>query len=338
MKNTFIGIVRSLGSIKLALILFVVIIVASLVGALLPEELQPKVYYSGWFIALLVLFGLNTLVCTAARLGLGKKKLGSGLTHLSVLVILLGAMVSFFFSVRGVLELEEGRSKDAIVVSQEDKAQCSFHRLGFSVRLDDFSMSWYAVRPEKYDIGVLVKDKDVRRYYSLAPGSRQEVADTGYTVEVLDYMPDFSLTEDMKPAGRSEMPNNPAVLIRIKRGAGVEDRWVFSRHPAMGLSKDPNIKFKFMWMPVVKEFRSTVTVIDASRNKTFSRWTKVNAPFSYRGYTFYQSGYDEENPSYTSLEVVRDPGVAFVFAGFILLNAGLIIMFYPKLGFSRSKR
>jgi cytochrome c biogenesis protein ResB len=54
----------------------------------------------------------------------------------------------------------------------------------------------------------------------------------------------------------------------------------------------------------------------------------VNRPLTFKGYTFYQSGYDPNDLSWTSLEVVRDPGVRLVYLGFILLIGGLFTVFY----------
>jgi predicted MFS family arabinose efflux permease len=48
----------------------------------------------------------------------------------------------------------------------------------------------------------------------------------------------------------------------------------------------------------------------------------------YGGYTFYQTGYDPKDPTWTSLQVVRDPGVPLVYAGFAFLIAGLFTVFY----------
>jgi hypothetical protein len=89
---------------------------------------------------------------------------------------------------------------------------------------------------------------------------------------------------------------------------------------------------------MVKEFRSALTVVDKEKNRTVRGLTKVNAPFSYGGYTFYQAGYDDTNLRYSSLDVVRDPGAGIVFFGFILLNAGLIMVFVPKLGITFGRR
>lgn len=56
----------------------------------------------------------------------------------------------------------------------------------------------------------------------------------------------------------------------------------------------------------------------------------VNSPFQYGGYTFYQSGYDPRDPDFSSLQVSKDPGVPFVYAGFIILPFGLYLSFYRK--------
>ena len=53
----------------------------------------------------------------------------------------------------------------------------------------------------------------------------------------------------------------------------------------------------------------------------------MNKPLRWKGFTLYQAGYDPENPGYSSLLVSHDPGVPLVYAGFLLLTAGLIWTF-----------
>jgi cytochrome c biogenesis protein ResB len=72
----------------------------------------------------------------------------------------------------------------------------------------------------------------------------------------------------------------------------------------------------------IKSFKSTLQFGD--RETTI----EVNSPFSYKGYTFYQSGYNPNDLSYTSLQVVKDPGVPVVYTGFGLMIVGLFIVFY----------
>jgi cytochrome c biogenesis protein ResB len=306
--------------------LFWTIIIVSFIGAVIPERLRGFVFGSGWFLALLAVFSLNILICSCLRITFSSRKTGSTVVHLSVLLILFGALMSYFFSVRGTMELEEGQSLDRINTS------FGLHDLGFRVYLEDFSVVWYNSTPDKYEIHTFVQDKDFKGVYKTDKVQQQTVGDTGYSFAVIDYFPDLAIDENMKTYNRSGQPANPAVLLRINSPDGIkEERWVFADHPAMGLNRDQNILFKFNYQPMIKEFRSQVKLIDEKNNRTVKASIKVNSPFSYRGYSFYQAGYDKDNLKYTSLDVVRDPGVGVVFAGFIFLNFGLIIVFFPKL-------
>jgi cytochrome c biogenesis protein len=76
-------------SVKLAIVLFILVTLASIVGTLIPQGREAaeyaarygslsglfvslqltRLYQSGWYLALLLLFALNTAVCTLSRLG-----------------------------------------------------------------------------------------------------------------------------------------------------------------------------------------------------------------------------------------------------------------------------
>jgi cytochrome c biogenesis protein ResB len=64
----------------------------------------------------------------------------------------------------------------------------------------------------------------------------------------------------------------------------------------------------------------------------------VNDSLSYRGYRFYQSGYDEKNEQYTTLSVVKDPGLETAYAGFAMLTVGIIYMLYVRPRLVKSRR
>jgi cytochrome c biogenesis protein ResB len=319
-------ILRFLGSVKLALTLFWLVIIACFIGALLREEWRGYVFDSGWFFILLAVFGLNILICVISRVSFTAKKSGSNLVHLSILLILYGAMLSYFFSIRGVMEIAEGQSQDRIMVG------CKIHKLDFKVYLEDFAIDWYSNSPDKYEIKVRVESSNSVFSYKLDRAQEQKVGKTGYSFAVKDYFPDFSLDENMKAYNKSSHPNNPAVLLQISLPSKTaEDRWVFANHPGMGMARDENIQFRFNYQPPAKEYRSRVKVIDANNVPVKSAVIKVNSPLSYKGYSFYQVDYDHDDLKFTVLEAVNDPGVGFVFIGFLILNAGLVIIFYPKL-------
>lgn len=78
----------------------------------------------------------------------------------------------------------------------------------------------------------------------------------------------------------------------------------------------------------IKEFRSRVAVIEDDTRVVLTKEVRVNHPLRYKGYAFYQSGYNPKDLDWTGLEVSRDPGLPLVYAGFFLLNAGVIVIFY----------
>ena len=54
----------------------------------------------------------------------------------------------------------------------------------------------------------------------------------------------------------------------------------------------------------------------------------VNLPFTYHGYTFYQTNYNPDDLTWSAMQVVKDPGVPIVYSGFILMMIGLTMVFW----------
>ncbi len=73
---------------------------------------------------------------------------------------------------------------------------------------------------------------------------------------------------------------------------------------------------------VVSDYLSDISVIEDG--KVVKRKTiELNKPLHYGGYYFYQSSFDEAAGKYTVLAVASDSGLFVVFAGYVLLVAGL---------------
>ena len=79
----------------------------------------------------------------------------------------------------------------------------------------------------------------------------------------------------------------------------------------------------------VKAYISHVTALDRGGAKV-QRSISVNDPMSFAGWTLYQVNYNPEDPTYSGLEAVYDPGVAWVFLGFVLICIGVFYMFYVE--------
>lgn len=233
-------------SIPLVITLLCAIIIASALGSLIPQGLRPEeyfrkygsaasgllfwlrlndVYHAGWFIAFLSLLGLSLFTCSGRQLKSWPRSFRSLITHLGLLIILLGAWVTGVFGEKGFLMVYEGHSQDVFV-----GADNKFKNLDFKIYLDDLEIAWY------------------------------------------------------------DSPNGNKKRRRIK------------------------------------DFKSKIVVIDHEK-AVAAKIVRVNHPLFYKGFSFLQSSYDEKEYKWTGLEVVKDPGVPFVYAGFLLLNIGIILIF-----------
>jgi ABC-type transport system involved in cytochrome c biogenesis permease subunit len=78
------------------------------------------------------------------------------------------------------------------------------------------------------------------------------------------------------------------------------------------------------------DFASAVTITDAGKNKVVDGEVAMNKILSYRGYRFYQSGYDEDEKGVT-LAVSHDPcGVAVTYSGYLLLLLSIASFFMNR--------
>jgi hypothetical protein len=84
-------------------------------------------------------------------------------------------------------------------------------------------------------------------------------------------------------------------------------------------------------------YTSVVSVQDSGGSET-DRIT-MNHPLTTNGYTFYQSGFDDNTPGgpVTILSVRRDPGWILKYTGCALIVFGIFLMFYMKAYFQKSQ-
>jgi len=253
------------------------------------------------------------------------------LVHLSVLLILAGAIAGSIFGFSGYVNIPEGRSIDSVVItSGKDRGN---KELGFVVRCEKFLIELYdSGEPKEYrsDLSFIengkeslkgalrvnhpVKFKGIRFYqssYGDMPGETVRIkalnsekgeettieVGLGKAVTLPDNRGELTLSDI-----RDNLMNmlGPAVLITIKSPEGKET-------PIWVLKDRDTIKKKFSDM--------------------FELSQKFN-PSAYAPFTF--ELYEMSSVTYTGLQVARDPGVPFVFAGFIMIIIGLFLTFFTS--------
>jgi cytochrome c biogenesis protein len=413
-------------SIKLAIIIFAILSTTSIVGTILDQQvIVPEknlrilakffgesaapgiykvfesmgfmdMYHSWWFLAILVLFAANLLICSIDRLPhimklvkepakplrpehfrvpimkeivlkghveknkaavadavknmagfhlseaedeggvqlFGQKgnysRLGVYITHISILIILLGAVIGVFYGFKGGIDLPEGGFVESAYSMKGEP-----HPLGFQVRCDEFDVSFYGQSdmPKDYrswltvlengkeifskeiEVNIPLKYKGYTFYqssYGLVPngmknsvfrimvtpkgGSPEEARlklGDGFSVPGTNLI---ARVEDFSPA------------FTIDRNTGQPTTYAnMMNNPAafIGFYEQGSDQRKFgRW--ILKRYPQTWTMDDGTRLELLDVW----------------------GIQYTGLQVRKDPGVGLVYLGSILMGIGLFMAFF----------
>ena len=139
-----------------------------------------------------------------------------------------------------------------------------------------------------------------------------------------------SAVEEPVPDSASDDWNNPVVQLELRRDGALHESWLSAQsgEPAW-LDEGVNALVFQRKADDVRDYKSRLTVV-ADGQEMLTKTIEVNDPLVWNGYHFYQANYREEDPTYSGLQVVRDPGYAVVFAGFVMISLGLIYVYYMR--------
>ncbi len=342
--------INKLASIKFFFTLSALMLAAFLLGGVIPQGEAPEAYQqmfgrlggglvlnlqfnrvfsSFWFLLLMAGGFLNMLACTVKQWKVLKLRPGVFLSHLGVMLMFVGGAVHGLFSVRGILALETGQ-----VRSEFDSDAGGSLALPFEVTLKNFQVHYWD--QEKHVIHALKKcedpgheGEDLLESVAVEPGKSAHFNSTGADLSVLKFYPNFTIGES-GPVSINEARVNPA--LSISAGKAGKPTYLFANHPDFhGVSTADGIRYVYEYDPGrIKQFESRIAFLEGGVEK-LEKLINVNSPASYKGYRFYQSGYDPKNPNYSSMQVSKDPSVLFIYAGFAALMIGLSMAFWKEM-------
>ncbi|MFW5696849.1 MAG: cytochrome c biogenesis protein ResB, partial [Phototrophicaceae bacterium] len=78
-----------------------------------------------------------------------------------------------------------------------------------------------------------------------------------------------------------------------------------------------------------RSYNSVLAVLKDGR-KVHAQTVSVNHPLQWGGYSFHQSNYDPQDPTYSGILVVRDPGLGIVWFGLTVMSLGMIFVYYVR--------
>jgi hypothetical protein len=76
-----------------------------------------------------------------------------------------------------------------------------------------------------------------------------------------------------------------------------------------------------------RDYLSAVSVIEDGRTVR-TQTVEVNHPLRHGGLAIYQSDFNPQDETFSGFQVVRDPGLPLVYAGFVLCTVGVLLAFY----------
>jgi cytochrome c biogenesis protein len=255
------ALIKFFSSVKLAIFLIIIIALASLVGALVPQERSPdeyfarygqlahffqiiqftRLYQSWWFLSLLFLLALNIIVCTLNRLSPKLRR-----------------------AFRPRLEIE-AKEINALRIKEKLKKDMALAKAKQGLKRE-FSLRHYRLKEEEREnkVFLLARKKVLGLFGS-------DIVHLGLLIIL---------------AGG------------IASGlAGFKENLTFREGEVLDIPKAEFKlrldKFQIEYYPNgrIKDWKSTLTVIE-NEKPTLSKVIEVNHPLSYKEFVFYQSSYD----------------------------------------------
>ena len=236
--------------------------------------------------------------------------------HLSIVILLAGALIGSIFGFNGYVNIAEGESVDRVRLRNSSEVI----PLGFEILCEDFDVSFYeSGAPKEYR-------------------SRLQIVENGEAVLQKDIIVNDPLRYkgiNLFQSSYGNLPTKELTLSFTHRDTGD----VFHRKISVGSRVViPGTDRQFYLREIQSNYR--LRGMDAGETALGvvihpdGKSTEVALPMRFPTYDKMRKGEwiiaveAHEHSYYTGLQVTRDPGVPLVYAGFILLIAGCYVTFF----------
>ena len=243
-------------------------------------------------------------------------RLGVYVVHTSIVLLLLGSIIGSIYGFEGFVNIPEGETVDTIQLRNANR----MHKLDFSIRCDDFDVSFYengAPREYRSDLtlleggkvvhakSIVVNDPVRYRGINIFQSSYGKVPSETITLGFTSKETGMTYTEKMRPGQSFEIPENLGTLT------------------LQGLNREATFKGHSIGSAYVATLAGQgdrgAQILLPVRFPSFDRMRKGDVFIAVT---------EQEEKYYTGLQVTRDPGVWVVYTGFILMLAGCFITFF----------
>jgi cytochrome c biogenesis protein len=243
-------------------------------------------------------------------------RLGVYITHLSILIILIGGILGSLFGFKGHVEILEGETVDSIFLRIKDGEVPK--PIGFSVRCDDFNITYYDLnRPEKHV-------KEYTSHLTILENGKEVMKKTVQVNHPFHYK---GLAFYQSTYGTL---HNATLGIQWRNK---KEKEVFETPEGVTVPvPNSNISIRVLkYAPQVHNFGEGVQVVLFRPNQEPRPfWLLKSFPKldERRGDEFTLTFEGMTSKEYTGLQVTKDPGVWVVWIGCGLMIFGLIVSFF----------
>jgi cytochrome c biogenesis protein len=243
-------------------------------------------------------------------------RLGVYVVHLSVLLMLAGALIGSLFGFDGYINLPEGDSTDHVFLTGSDKK----HDLDFTLRCDAFSVAFYETgEPKEYRSGLTILEsgreiikKDIRVNQPLRFRGVSIFQSSYGTASAKNIAVTFTSRESGMEYQRMVNIDEP---VTIPEGLGVftpvrlTSDYLFQGGHSIGETL----------IGTLEKGDQREMVALPLRFAAFDKMRQGDVIIAVTGL---------ERVYFTGLQVNKDPGVPAVYAGFLLMIAGIYVTFF----------
>ncbi len=290
---------------------------------------------------------INLIAAHAARFKFSAKKIGIVVLHSGLILLLVGQLLTSLFQIESQMRLDQKESKnysesfyhdevalvdtsdphrDTVVSVPADRLRPGEHIPlpvnSLEIVVEEFYPNAALINPSQLPspeyphlkLGPMAVAVPVPKTYKQdernQPSAALEVLRNGRAVSSVDLAAGFPRPVKFQAAGKTyEISLRPKrfykpFFVRL-------DEFRHDRYPGTEIAKN---------------FSSRVNLFDPINHENRESLIYMNHPLRYRGLTFYQAGFDN-NDQTTVLQVVKNPGWLLPYIACFLLVSGMTIQF-----------
>lgn len=327
-------------------------------GKIPGTDLPVPVFPGGYFLGGLLL--VNLLAAHVYRFRLEWKKAGIQLTHLGLILLLLGELVTSLLQVESNMRIEEGatqhysesyRSNELAIIDTTNPDYNEVVAIPEAVLADGG-----AIQHPKLPFQVRLKEY----YPNAALRMREGLPDAAPSPATAGLGPRIAVTP-LRLTYKQDERNAPAAHLEFVGPEGSLGTWLVSpvldapqKFDHAGRTWEIALRFKRYYHPfritlfdfahdkypgteIPKNFSSRIRLQTDDARQDREVLIYMNNPLRHAGLTFYQASF-ERGDKVSILQVVRNPGWVLPYVSCILMGLGLLLQFGIHLtGFIRQR-